>query len=125
MFHSSAHLLPQLYEDLLPNRLPKCVAFTVNFNDEDYYVVDTTADPVRITSIDFTGELAIIETAVPLSQFSEYRSVENKESVSQTASFSFPLRGETVTLDFHHLTASGQTHLAVRRHPETPCTKHE
>jgi hypothetical protein len=80
--------------------------------------MDTTAGPVRITNIDFSGELAIIETTVPLSQFSEYRSVEHKESVSQTASFTFPLKGERVTLDFHHLTGTGKIHLGLRRQPQ-------
>jgi hypothetical protein len=77
----------------------------------------------RLTNIDFSGELAIIETTVPLSQFSEYRSVEHKESVSQTASFTFPLKGERVTLDFHHLTGTGKIHLGLRRQHQAPETE--
>jgi hypothetical protein len=37
VFHASTQLLPQLYEDLLPNQAPKPAIFSVNFTDEDYY----------------------------------------------------------------------------------------
>jgi len=79
---------------------------------KDHYVLDTTAGPVRVTNIDFEGELSINQTDIPLSQFSEYRRVGSKEPVSQTASFEFPVKGQTATLELHHLTESG--HVAIR-----------
>jgi hypothetical protein len=49
--------------------------------------------------------------------------VENKESVSQIASFTFTVKGEGVTLDFHHLTGTGQIHLGLRRQHQAPETE--
>jgi hypothetical protein len=114
-FQVAAGQLPYLYEDIVPNQPPKHVTFSGNYlDDEDHYVVDTAAGPVRITSIDFEGAISINQTDVPMSQFSEYRTVGSKEPVSQTASFTFPVGGQTLALDLHHLTHSGETHIAVR-----------
>jgi hypothetical protein len=121
-FHVAVQQHQELYEGLMPNEPPKTVKFAANYLDDgDHYVLDTSAGPVRITSIDFEGELSINQNDVPLSQFSEYRKVGSKDPVSQTASFVFPFRGQTVTLDLHHLTESGKTLFAVRQ-TGTPTT---
>jgi hypothetical protein len=66
-FHIAAQQLPNLYEGVLPNQAPKHVTFTANYrDDQDHYLVDTNAGSVRITSIDFQGELPIDQTDVPL-----------------------------------------------------------
>jgi len=132
-FHVAVQQYQELYEGLVPNEPPKTVKFTANYlDDDDHYVLDTAAGPVRITSIEFGGELSINQNDIPLSQFSEYRKVGSKDPVSQTASFVFPFRGQTVTLDLHHITESGQTHFAVRQtgtstidEPDPPPTKTE
>ena len=108
--------LPQFVADVVPNQPPKQVAFTANYrDDEDHYVIDTTAGPVRITSIDYEGTVSIVQTDVPLSGFTEYQRVGSDKPVSQTTSFTFPVRGETVAFDLHHLTESGHTHLSIRK----------
>jgi len=123
-FHIAVQQQQELYEGLVPNERSKHVKFTGNYPDDlDHYVLDTSAGPVRITSIEFEGELSINQTDVPLSQFSEYRRVGNKDPVSQTASFVFPVGGQAVALDFHHLTESGQLHVALRRREQQPPTR--
>jgi hypothetical protein len=65
-FHVAVLQHQELYEGLVPNQPPKHVSFTGYYrDDDDHYVLDTTAGSVRITSIDFEGELSINQTDVP------------------------------------------------------------
>ena len=57
-----------LFDDLLPNGPEKKVQLHVTCaNDEDHFVVETSAGEIRVQEIVFYGELRIRETLVPLS----------------------------------------------------------
>jgi hypothetical protein len=105
---------------VIPNGPTKRIQVTIQYpDDKSHFVVDTTLGPVRIVEIDFDGELSIIETTVPLSRVAEYRTVGKDDPVSQTAGFTFEVRGEKLTFDIHRVIESGET-LMTMRHLRDP-----
>lgn len=120
-FQVAVQQQPELYSGLVPNGSSKHVKFVGNYrDDEDHYVLDTPVGPVRVTGIEFEGELSIIQTDVPLEELSEYRRIGNKDAISQTASFALPVRERIIKIDLHHLTQSGQTCIAIEQTEVSP-----
>jgi len=84
-------------------------------NDEDHFVVDTDEGPVRIRSIDFSAELSIHESVVPLTEIREYRISDSGEVIAQIASFAeMDVHGMKVAFEMHHFPKEG-THIALRK----------
>ncbi|MSV27226.1 MAG: hypothetical protein EXQ52_00535 [Bryobacterales bacterium] len=55
----------------------------------------------------------------------EYRAVGKDEPVSQTAGFTFPVRGEQVSLNLYRIIETGQTHISLRHLGKTVDEKPE
>jgi Restriction endonuclease len=105
-----------LFDDLLPNGPGKNIRMQVQYvNDQDHFIIETSAGPIRVEAILFEGELSIKETLVPLSVTSEYRRAKTGEAVSQLAAFSPQMDGATFSLEMHRMADSGATHIVLRK----------
>jgi hypothetical protein len=105
-----------LFDDVLPNGPGKNVNLHVRYvNDEDHFIIETPAGPIRVDAILFEGELSIRKTLVPLSATSEYRRAKTGEVISQLAAFSPQLEGAMFSLEMHRIADSGATHITLRK----------
>jgi hypothetical protein len=106
-----------LFDDLLPNGPEKKVQLHVTYaNDEDHFVIETSAGEIRVQAIVFYGELRIRETLVPLSVTAEYRHAETGEPISQLAAFApQAMHGMKLSMEMHRMAESGETHIILRR----------
>jgi hypothetical protein len=115
-FLGAVETQPQLFDDVVPNGPAKPVRIRANYtNGEDHFVLETRVGDVRINDILFTGELRIIETLIPLAVTAEYSGVGDGEVTSQYAAFDpFDAHDASVTLEFHRMAETGETHVVLR-----------
>jgi hypothetical protein len=116
-FQAAVNAAGTLFDDVVPNGPGKPVQLTVEYkNDEDYFFFDTSLGPIRVRSIVFCGELQVIENLVPLSVTAEYRHLEDGQAISQLAAFvPQEILGMKLSMEFHRIAESGETHIALRR----------
>jgi len=116
-FVRAVNAVGTLFDDVVPNGPRKRVELNIEYtNDEDHFFVETSLGPVRVRRMVFFGELYIIETLVPLSVSAEYRHLETGRPISQLAAF-VPqnILGVKLSMEFHRITESGETHLRLRK----------
>ena len=90
-----------------------------NYLDEDHYLIETALALVRVTQIEFIGELRVEETVVPVIKTAEYRHAETGEPISQLAAFApQSILGMNLALELHRIAESGETHVTMRRLPD-------
>ena len=98
---------------------PLPIRLVSEYLENDYYVVDTQAGRVRIQKIDFTGELRIEETDVPIVKTTEYSHTETGEVISQLAAFApQSILDMKLALEMHRMADTGETHIVMRRLPD-------
>jgi hypothetical protein len=116
-FSQAVNSQETLFEDLVPNGPGKKVRLHVQCtNDDDHFVVETTAGPIRVTAILFEGELRIKESLVPLTVVAEYRHVETGHPISQMAAFApQKVHGMKFSMEMHRMAESGETHIILRK----------
>lgn len=112
VFARAAESPQNLYEGLIPNGDAKKVRIHANYTPEDHFIVETSAGPVPVATIEFQGELRVELHEVPIAHLDEYRSTTTSEAISQHVSFE-PFGG--LATEVHHLAATGETHFAIRR----------
>lgn len=94
----------------------KNIQVTANYPDNsDHYIVETGKGKVRITQIYFDGTLRIKNETIPVGKIAEYTRNENDEAIAQVASFSLNVQGKDVSLEFHNLSETGETHVLLRK----------
>lgn len=106
-----------LFDDIEPNSSGKKIKLTVNYEKENsHFVVETELGEIRVRSIIFFGELSIEQRSVPLTVTSEYRQFKDGNVISQVAGFEpQEMLGHEVSLEFHKLEETGETHLVLRK----------
>jgi len=116
-FLGAVNEVGNLFDDIKPDGEAKPVHLNVNYvNDKEHFVMKTNCGSVRVRVIQFYGELRIITQKVPLIETSEYRKLENEEAISQVAIFgSQKILGHEVSLEFHKLKETGETHVILRK----------
>lgn len=122
-FSGAIKLNEQLYDGAEPNGPAKPIRIKVSYPDNDYFCIDTPSGAVAIDAIHFLGELSIQETRVPLTHTSEYRTVGSDEAIAQVVTFApQPILGQPMSVEFHRLASTGQTHITLRRLPNEATT---
>lgn len=107
---------PDLFVDVAPNGEPKIVRVFASYPNDDHFVVDTTAGPVPIKAIQFTGELRIKETKLPIIYTGEYRNSRTGAPISQVVTYApQSVMGKKFAIEFHKLAETGETHIIARR----------
>lgn len=111
---------PQLFDGLEPNGASRSVTLQAAYtNDDDHFVLDSTAGPIRLREIVFQGELSIVQKEIPLSVTAEYTSADGTSQISQYAAFEpFEQEGASITVEMHRIVDTGQTHVVVRSEPQ-------
>jgi hypothetical protein len=98
---------------------PLKVQLQSNYLENDHFVIETSVGQVRVTHIEFLGELRIEEIAVPIVRTAEYRHAESGETISQLAAFApQAILGMNFAVELHRMADSGETHVTMRRVPD-------
>lgn len=116
-FHAAVDQVGNLFDDLLPNGPPKTINLYVEYpNDDDHFIVETSAGAIRVRAIAYRGELRCKEIHIPLSATSEYRDAETGQPISQAAVFApQSIMGMKFATEMHRMAESGETHIILRR----------
>lgn len=83
-------------------------------NDDDHFVIDTSAGPTRIVGILFEGEFSLRTKFLPVAEVKEYKG-EGSEPISQSVVFPIEINREDFAIEFHHMGESGETHVLLRK----------
>lgn len=98
---------------------PSQVRLNLNYLDDDHFFIETALGLVRVTQIEFLGELRVEESVVPVVKTVEYRHADTGESISQLAAFApQSILGMNLALELHRVAESGETHVTMRRLPD-------
>ncbi len=98
---------------------PKKVKFVGHYADDDHFYIETKLGNAQVDSIEFTGELRIEETKIPVARTVEYRHVETGEVISQLAAFApQSIEGKNFAIELHRMGEDGETHVIMRRVPD-------
>lgn len=116
-FLGAVELAGNLFDDVEPNGASKTIHLHVNYdNDADHFEVETLHGNVRIRSIQFHGELKIIEKKIPIIKTTEYRNIGDNTPISQVAIFGpQQFQDRKFSLEFHKINESGETHILLRK----------
>lgn len=83
-------------------------------NDDDHFVIDTDAGPIRILEILFEGEFSLKTKFLPVADVREYKG-EGAASIAQSVVFPVEVNREDFAIELHHLAESGETHVLLRK----------
>ncbi len=104
------------FEGILPDAKGKKINLHVEYvNDEDHFVVETEAGPIRIKSIDFHGELRVRETIVRVTSAGEYRHSSSGKIISQYVAFGSQSQAGIGSIEMHRIVDSKETYLVLRQ----------
>lgn len=113
---ATAH--PDLFEGLEPNGEVKRVRLLNQYPNDDYFIIDTPLGPLIIRQIEFTGELRINETKLPIIYTGQYRDANTGEPIADVVSFApQSIMGMPFSVEMHKLAETGETHVTLRRLP--------
>jgi hypothetical protein len=114
-FFAAVYGVQGIFDDVLADK-PKTISLHAAYPSDDHFMVETSVGSVRVDTIEFVGELRIMETMVPITNTVEYRHHETGEPISQLAAFA-PLNilGMNLSMEMHHMNESGTTHVSMRR----------
>ncbi|MGZ8159222.1 MAG: hypothetical protein ACXWT1_05915 [Methylobacter sp.] len=115
-FFAAVHEIQGVFDDVFTEQ-PKTIRLRVDYPSDDYhFTVETSVGSVRVCTIEFFGELRITETIVPIMKTVEYRHTVSGEPISQLAAFAPQnILGINLSMELHHMTESGVTHVTMRR----------
>ena len=100
---------------------PLRVEFTSQYRDDDHYLIETSTGRVRVSQIEFLGELRVELIEVPIIKTAEYRHAETGDVISQHAVFApQSIAGMKLALEMHRIADTGETHIGMRRLPNDP-----
>jgi hypothetical protein len=109
---------PQLSTDLAPNdAVGKPIRFHVEYlNDDDHFVVDTSAGAVRVRAIQFRGRLRLVIKEAPLAALKTYtRDGAPGSVISQAAIFPIEVEGRPpFSAELHNIAETGETYVILR-----------
>ena len=116
-FLGAVELAGNLFDDVVPNGASKIIHLHVNYdNDADNFKVETLHSNVRIRSIQFHGELKIIEKKIPILKTTVYRNIGENTPISHLAVFApQQFHDRKFSLEFHNINESGETHILLRK----------
>lgn len=115
-FSGVASANPNLFEGVTPNGDAKVVQVLARYPDNDYFIIESTAGPIPIKEIRFTGELRIKETQLPIVYTGEYRDVQTGAPISQIVTYApQSIMGNKFAVEFHKLAETGETHITMRK----------
>jgi hypothetical protein len=98
---------------------PREIQLLANYLDDDHFLIDTDVGPIRVTQIEFHGELRIEETVIPVVKTAEYRHAVTGEPISRLAAFApQSINGVNLALELHRIAESGETLVTMRRLPD-------
>jgi hypothetical protein len=114
-FHTAVNSAASLFEGLEPNGPGKKIRMRAKYPAEDHFVVETAAGTIPIRAIDFTGELRIDQTLMPVVTSQRYEYSHNGEAISQLAAFApQEINGHQYGLELHRMGEDGETHVILR-----------
>ena len=117
-FLSAVQSIDGAFEGVMSNQ-PRRISVIGQYRDEDHYLLEIPTGSVRVSHIEFFGELRIEEIEVPIIQTAEYRHAETGDVISQLATFApQSISGINLGLEMHRIADSGATHFAMRRLPD-------
>ena len=117
-FFGAIQSVDNAFKDVVVGK-PCKVRLQSNYLDEDHFLIETALGFVRVTQIEFIGELRVEETVVPVVKTAEYRHAGTGEPISQLAAFaSQSILGMNLALELHRMADSGETHITMRRLPD-------
>jgi hypothetical protein len=103
-------------ERLKPDLPPVPVHISACYTEQDYFFIETDKGNVRINSIEFDGNVRVVETLVPISESSEYRKIESGNAISQVAVFDLKkINNERLQLELHKISDSNELHVTIRK----------
>lgn len=115
-FSGVASANPDLFEGVMPNGDAKLVRVLVRYPEDDHFVIESSAGPVPIKEIRFTGELRINETQLPIVYTGEYRDSQTGAPISQVVTYApHSIMGNKFAVEFHKLAETGETHITLRK----------
>lgn len=114
-FFGAVQSTEDAFRDVVVGKASK-VRLVSNYLDKDHFLIETALGLVRVTQIEFFGELRLEETLVPVVKTAEYRHASTGEPISQFAAFApQSILGMNVALELHRIADSGETHVTIRR----------
>ena len=117
-FFGAVQTVESAFDNIVAGQ-PHRITLVSQYQDSDHYLLETSSGLVRISQIDFIGELRIEETDVPVVKTAEYRHAETGEVISQLAAFaSQSVLGMNLALEMHRMAQTGETHITMRRLPD-------
>ena len=117
-FFGAIQSVDNAFKDVVVGK-PCKVRLLSNYLDEDHFLIETALGPVKVTQIEFLGELRVEETVVPVVKTAEYRHAGTGEPISQLAAFApQSILGMNLALELHRMAESGETHVTMRRLPD-------
>ncbi|GCL62580.1 hypothetical protein [Pseudaquabacterium pictum] len=117
-FFAAIQSVNDAFKDVVVGQ-PCQVQLHSSYRDEDHFLIETPHGRVRVSNIDFIGELRVEECKVPVMKTAEYRHAETGEPISQLAAFApQSILGMNLALELHRMADSGETHFTMRRLPD-------
>ena len=117
-FFGAVQSVDDAFKDVVAGT-PIKVRLITNYFDHDHFLIETSLGLVRVTKIDFLGELRIEENVVPVVKTVEYRHAETGEVISQLAAFApQSIMGMNLAFELHRMAESCETHVTMRRLPD-------
>lgn len=116
-FFGAIQLLKGAFDEVTPEK-PRPVSILGDYVTADHFSIETPSGFVRVSQIEFLGELRIEEFLIPVTKTVEYRHAETNEPISQLAAFApHSVLGMNLAVELHRMADSGVTHVMVRRLP--------
>ena len=108
-----------ILKDLQPNGDPITFNIRVDFMPHgDEFYVDTEVGSARVASMEFFGNVRLIQRSVPLERGVEYRNPAQGGFISQSISSQpQPFNGMMLSTEFHHIPGNGLTHIVLKTTP--------
>jgi hypothetical protein len=117
-FFGAIQSVDNAFKDVVVGKALK-VRLMSDYRDDDHFLIETALGLVRVTQIEFLGELRVEETVVPVVKTAEYRHAGTGEPISQLAVFApQSILGMNLALELHRMAESGETHVTMRRLPD-------
>lgn len=106
-FFGAVQSIDDAFKDVVGGK-PTKVRLISNYLDHDHFLIETGLGVVRVTQIEFLGELRIETSVVPVVKTVEYRHAETGEAISQLAAFApQSVLGMNLALELHRMAESG------------------
>lgn len=117
VFMHSTSQIDGMWDDVIPDGLSKQVDFLVAYREDDRFHIVTSHGDAPVTSIRFTGQISIVDRAVPPKTI-KYEAVPSRSTISEIATFPLKLGDMAAALEIHRIEGAEGMQVILRSFPE-------